>query len=176
MSKKTNISIPVEIVQSKIYFIRGYKVMLDQDLAERYGVTNRRLKEQVRRNLRRFPDDFMLQLTWEEVESSRSHFATLNRGGNIKYLPYAFTEQGIAMLSSVLNSEKAIDVNIQIIRVFTQLREFMISNKELALKIQELEKKYDNQFKSVFEAIRRLMTYPDDGYKRTKIGFKVVAA
>ena len=172
MSKKTN-AVQVEVIQRKIYLVRGHKVMLDHDLAELYGVTTRRLKEQVRRNLRRFPDDFMLSLTHEEVKSLRSQFATLKRGQHQKYLPYVFTEQGIAMLSSVLNSERAIDVNIQIIRVFTKLREFMISHKDLARKIEEMEKKYDSQFRSVFAAIRQLMTYPSDDYKRTKVGFMV---
>src|ERR1700690_532275 len=103
--------VPIDIIQSKIYLIRGHKVMLDKELAELYGVTTKRLKEQVRRNLKRFPEDFMFELTWEEAETSRSQFATLKKGQNIKYLPYAFTELGVAMLSSVLNSNRAIDVN-----------------------------------------------------------------
>lgn len=166
--------LPVEVIQNKIYLIRGHKVMLDVDLAELYGVPTKRLKEQVKRNLKRFPeDDFKFELTWEEAQSLRSQIATLKRGEHIKYLPFAFTEQGVAMLSSVLNSDKAIEVNIQIIRVFTKLRELLISNKELAHKIEELEKKYDGQFKAVFAAIKQLITYPNDAYKRTKAGFIV---
>ena len=134
--------VPVEIIQSKIYLIRGQKVILDRDLAELYGVSTRRLKEQVRRNSKRFPGDFMFALTWEETESLRSQIATLKRGGHIKYLPFAFTEQGVAMLSSVLNSDRAIEVNIQIMRVFTKLREMMATHKDLARKIEDLERKF----------------------------------
>lgn len=131
--------ISVEVIRRKIYIVRGEKVILDKDLAELYGVTTKQLKQQVRRNIKRFPEDFMFELTWEEAESSRSQFVTLKKGRNIKYLPYVFTEQGIAMLSSVLNSERAIEVNIQIMRVFTQLRKLMLSHKHLARKIELLE-------------------------------------
>ncbi len=146
--------IPVEIIEKKIYLIRGHKVMLDSDLAELYGVETKRLNEQVRRNLKRFPDDFMFQLTEEEAESLRSHFATLKsgRGKHRKYLPYAFTEQGVAMLSSVLNSDRAIEVNVQIMRTFVKLREMLSTHKDLARKLADMEKKYDAQFNVVFDA------------------------
>ncbi len=149
--------IPVEVIERKIYLIRGHKVMLDNDLAELYGVPTKRLNEQVRRNLRRFPDDFMFQLTDEEAVILRSQFATSKRGGR-RYLPYVFTEQGVAMLSTVLNSERAIEVNIAIMRVFVKLREMISSHKDLAKRLDDLEKKYDAQFKVVFDAIRQL--YP----------------
>lgn len=144
--------------------------MLDSDLAVLYGVTTKRLNEQVRRNLRRFPADFMFQLTSEEAESLRSQFATSKRGGR-RYLSYAFTEQGVAMLSSVLNSERAIEVNILIMRAFVKLREMIASHKGLAKRLDELENKYDAQFKVVFDAIRQLMTTPEPREK--KIGFRV---
>ena len=146
--------------------------MLDTDLAVLYGVPTKRLNEQVMLNKKRFPSDFMFQLTAEEVERLRSQFATLNpgRGQHRKYLPYAFTEQGVAMLSSVLHSERAIQVNIAIMRAFVQLREMIGSNKGLARRLNELEKKYDSQFRVVFEAIRELMTEPEPKVKQ--IGFK----
>jgi phage regulator Rha-like protein len=164
--------IPVEIIEKKIYLIRVHKVMLDSDLAELYGVETKRLNERVRRNLKRFPDDFMFQLTEEEAESLRSHFATLKsgRGKHRKYLPYAFTEQGVAMLSSVLNSDLAIEVNVQIIRTFVKLREMLSTHKDLARKLADMEKKYDAQFKFVFDAIRQLMK-PDEP-KKKPIGFR----
>src|SRR3989338_7474070 len=166
------VSIPSEIIENKIFFIRGHKVMLDKHLAELYGVSTKRLKEQVRRNLRRFPEDFMFELTTTEAETllSRSQFATLKQGQNIKYRPFAFTEQGVAMLYSVLNSERAIDVNIAIMRAFVKLREILASHKDLARKFEQMEKKYDTQFKVVCDAIRELMTPPPETSKR-KIGF-----
>jgi hypothetical protein len=160
-------------IEQKIFFIRGKKVMLDQDLARLYGVETRRLKEQVRRNMKRFPEDFMFQLTWEETRDSRSHFATLKRGRNVKYLPYAFTEQGIAMLSTVLNSERAILVNIAIMRAFVKLREVLATHKELAAQLKELEHKvgtHDQQIAAIFEAIRQLMAPPPEP-KKAPIGF-----
>ena len=153
-------TIAVEVIATRILEIRGRKVMLDRDLAKLYGVPVKVLNQAVRRNLKRFPDDFMYQLTWEEVLSlksqivtsgSRSQFVTLNsraqiatlkQGQNIKYLPYVFTEQGVAMLSSVLSSERAIQVNILIMRAFTNLREILLTHKELAAKIEALERKY----------------------------------
>jgi hypothetical protein len=161
-----------EQVERNILLIRGHRVMLDTDLASLYGVLAKRLNEQVRRNKKRFPSDFMFQLTPEEVERLRSQFATLKpgRGQHRKYCPYAFTEQGVAMLSSVLHSERAIQVNIAIMRAFVQLREMIGSNKGLARRLNELEKKYDSQFRVVFEAIRELMTEPEPKVKR--IGFK----
>jgi len=147
--------------------------MLDTDLAELYRVTTKRLNERVRRNIKRFPSDFMFQLTKEEEESLRSQIATLKggRGQHRKYLPYVFTEQGVAMLSSVLNSERAVQVNIEIMRAFVRLRELMSTHKDLARKLETLEKKYDAQFKVVFDAIRQLMTQPEP--KKRKIGFLV---
>ena len=134
--------------------------MIDTDLAVLYEVPNKVLNQAVKRNLRRFPTDFMFQLNYQEVAALRSQIVTLKtgRGRHRKYLPYAFTEQGVAMLSSVLNSVRAIDVNINIMRAFVKLRYMVASNKELAIKLNELEKKYDNQFRIVFDAIRQI--YP----------------
>ena len=161
--------VPVEMIEKKILLIRGHKVMLDSDLAVLYGVTTKRLNEQVRRNLRRFPSDFMFQLTSDEAESLRSQSATSKRGGR-RYLPYVFTEQGVAMLSSVINSKRAIEVNILIMRAFVKLREMLATHKDLAKKLEEMEKKYDEQFKVVFEAIYELMKPPEP--KKKQIGFK----
>jgi len=165
--------VPIDIIEKRILQIRGHKVMLDHDLAGLYGVPTKRLKEQVRRNLKRFPSDFMFELTDEEFETLRSHFATSKptRGG-VRYRPFAFTEQGVAMLSSVLNSERAIQVNIAIMRAFVRLRELLATHKDLARKLEELEKKYDKQFAIVFEAIRQLMQPPEPPPKR-RIGFGV---
>jgi hypothetical protein len=164
--------IPIEVIERKIYMICGDKVMLDSDLAELYGVETKRLNEQVRRNLKRFPDDFIFQLTPEEAESLRSQIATLEkgRGEHRKYLPLVLTEQGVAMLSGVLNSDRAIEVNVQIMRTFVQLRQMLASNTELARKLSAMEKKYDSQFKMVFDAIRQLMT-PSEKPEQ-KIGFR----
>jgi hypothetical protein len=145
--------------------------MLDSDLAELYGVPTKRLNEQVRRNLARFPADFMFQLTEAEAKSLRSQLATSNKGrGGRRYAPLVFTEQGVAMLSTVLNSERAIQVNIEIMRAFVRLREMIASNKELARRLNELEKKYDRQFKVVFDAIRELMAPTKTPIRR--IGFQ----
>ena len=165
--------VPSERIEKRIFLFRGQRVMLDTDLAELYRVTTKRLNEQVRRNIKRFPSDFMFQLTKEEDESLRSQIATLKggRGQHRKYLPYVFTEQGVAMLSSVLNSERAVQVNIEIMRAFVRLRELMSTHKDLARKLETLEKKYDAQFKVVFDAIRQLMTQPEP--KKLKIGFLV---
>jgi len=165
--------IPLECIESKIYLIRAQKVMLDRDLAELYGVETKAINRAVKRNLERFPTDFMFQMTKEETESSRFQIGTLKRGQNIKYLPYAFTEHGVLMLSSVLNSQKAIAVNILIMRAFVKLRELMMTHKDLARKIEELEKKYDSQFHAVFAAIRQLMSQPEPASSRKKIGFHV---
>ena len=156
--------------------------MLDTDLARLYGVSAKRLNEAVRRNRDRFPDDFIFQLTREEVEeltrqidtaNLRSQFATSSWGGR-RYLPYAFTEQGVAMLSSVLRSKRAIQVNVEIMRAFVRLRRMLASNEELARKLAALEKKYDSQFRIVFDAIRELMAPPTP--KRRRIGFLVSEA
>ena len=160
-----------ENIESKILLIRGMKVLLDEDLAKMYEVPTWRLNEQVKRNIKRFPLDFMFQLTKTESESLRSQIAISNRGGR-RYLPYAFSEQGVAMLSSVLNSEKAILVNIQIIRTFVRLRKFISTHKELSKKLNQLEtriEKHDSEIQSIFEAIRQLMLPP--GKPKRKIGF-----
>ena len=177
--KKSEKLVSIEVIQNKIYLIRGQKVMFDRDLAELYGVLTKNLNKAVRRNLERFPEDFMFQITKEEVERSRFQIGTLNRGQNIKYLPFVFTEQGVAMLSSVLKSKSAVHVNIQIMRVFTRLREMMISHKDLARKIEDLERKFqahDQKIIQIFNAIRQLMVVPEQAepYKRSKIGFNVV--
>ncbi len=159
--------IPIEVIQQKIFLIRGHKVILDNDLAELYGVETRALNQAVKRNIKRFPLDFLFQLSQAEAaELSRSQFVTLKRGQNIKYLPYAFTENGVAMLSGVLNSDRAIAVNIQIMRTFTKLRELLATHRELRRKVEEIEKKYDHQFKIVFDAIRQLMAPPEPGKKK----------
>ena len=166
--------IPVESIVSKIVFLRNEKVLLDRDLAVLYGVETKVLKQAVRRNLKRFPDDFMFELTKEEKQSLRSQNVTLKRGQHSKYLPFAFTEQGVAMLSSVLNSDRAIDVNISIMRAFVQLRRLMASHDELANKLAELErhlKGHDDQIQAIFEAIQQLMVPSET--KKKKIGFTV---
>lgn len=164
--------VPMERVERMVLVLRGHRVMLDEDLAGLYGVPVKRLNEQVRRNLERFPEDFMFQLTAEEAGALRSQIATLNAGGrgqHRKYLPYAFTEQGVAMLSSVLRSPRAVQVNIEIMRAFVRLRQMLQQNAGLARKLAALEKKYDAQFKVVFDAIRDLMTPPVK--PKARIGF-----
>jgi hypothetical protein len=165
-------TVPMERITQSILLIRGQKVMLDSDLAELYEVEIKVLNQAVKRNIERFPEDFMFQLTAEEAAHLRSQFVTLKagRGQHRKYLPYAFTEQGVAMLSSVLRSDRAIRVNIEIMRAFVQLRQMLASNTELARKLVALEKKYDAQFKVVFDAIRELMKPPEPKKKRP-IGF-----
>jgi len=163
--------VPIERIAGKIYLIRSIKVMLDRDLAELYGVETKVLKQAVRRNIDRFPTDFMFELTKKENQSLRSQNVTLKRGQHSKYLPFAFTEQGVAMLSSVLKSERAIHVNIQIMRAFTQLRKMLSTHEDLKRKIESMEKKYDEQFQIVFEAIKQLLSEEDKPKK--KIGFTV---
>jgi len=164
--------VPMEVITSKIYLIRGQKVMLDRDLAELYGVETKRLKEQVRRNIERFPEDFMFELTKEELKNWRSQFATSNQDTmGLRILPFAFTEHGVLMLSSVLKSERAVQVNIQIMRAFTKLRKILSTHEELKKKIENMEKKYDENFKIVFEAIKQLLEI--DEKPRKKIGFTV---
>ena len=163
--------VPAERIERAIFSIRGEKMMLDSDLAELYGVETKRLNEQVRRNPNRFPPDFMFQLTAEEWESLRSQFATLKRGEHRKYLPYAFTEHGALMLANVLNSERAAQTSVMVVRAFVRLRQMLASNAELAPKLDAMEKKYDAQFKVVFDAIRQLMSPPEP--KRREIGFHV---
>jgi phage regulator Rha-like protein len=168
--KKTNtLAIPEETIEAKILLIRRKKVMLDRDLAVLYGVETKRLKQQVNRNIERFPDDFMFQLTREEFNNLKSQIATSSWGG-LRYLPYAFTEQGVAMLSSVLNSKRAVQVNIQIMRTFIKLREMLLAHKELRQKIETMEREYDYQFKIVFDAIKKLLEPPEK--PKGKIGFR----
>lgn len=162
--------LPAEIIEKKILIIRGEKVMLDADLAELYGVETKMLIRAVKRNIERFPEDFMIQLDTDEFDNLRFQFGTSSRWGGRRYLPYAFTEQGVAMLSSVLNSKRAVQVNIEIMRAFVNLRQMLSSNAELARRLNTLEKKYDSQFKAVFDAIRQLMIPPES--KKKKIGFK----
>lgn len=151
------------LIQNKIYFIRGFKVMLDSDLAELYDVPTKRLNEQVRRNKKRFPKDFMFRLNHKEVSFLRSQFATSNSSsGGRRYLPYAFTEQGVAMLSSVLNSERAIKINIAIMRTFVLIRQTLATHRDLAAKLDELTKKYDKRFRVVFEALDKLIRPPEN--------------
>jgi hypothetical protein len=158
--------IPGERIEKAILLIRGQKVILDRDLAELYGVTTGNLNKAVKRNLDRFPPDFMFQLKQEEYESLRFQFGILKKGQHSKYLPYAFTEQGVAMLSSVLRSKRAVHVNIEIMRAFMRLRQFLSAHKELEQKLEEMEMKYDEQFQVVFEAIRQLMTTPEPPRKK----------
>jgi len=162
--KTEKILIPFERIENKILFLRGHKVMLDKDLAELYGVQTKVLNQAVKRNLTRFPADFMFQMTKEELENWRSQFVTSNREKmGLRRKPYLFTEQGVAMLSSVLNSERAIQVNIQIMRTFTKLRELMTTHKDLAQKLDLLERRYNQHDKDIlviFETLRRLMNPP----------------
>jgi phage regulator Rha-like protein len=165
--------VPVEQVERSIVVLRGHRVMLDETLAELYAVEVRSLNQAVRRNIERFPEDFMFQLSEEEAARLRSQIVileTAGRGRHRKYRPYAFTEQGVAMLSSVLRSQRAVQVNIEIMRAFVRLRQMLQQNAELAKKLAALEKKYDAQFRVVFDAIRELMTPPVGPNK--KIGFR----
>lgn len=170
------VALKPENLVSLIYFLRGERVLLSEQLAELYGVTVSALNQAVKRNSERFPEDFMFQLTREEADAilaSRSQNVILKRGQNIKYLPYAFTEQGVAMLSSVLRSPRAVEVNIAIMRTFVQLRRLMDGNRELARKIEAMEQKYDEKFAVVFDAIKQLIA-EDESRKaqpKRRIGF-----
>lgn len=188
--ESSNLSVPDEIIQAKIFFLRGKKVIFDKDLAILYGVETKKLNQAVKRNIKRFPEDFMFQLNEQEMKiwkfqntnlssemllkgfpkpnKLRSQFVT-SKGGRT-YRPFVFTEQGVAMLSSVLNSERAIQVNIQIMRTFTKLREMLATNKELREKIEKLEQKYDNRFKIIFKVIKQLLETEEKPKRR--IGFK----
>jgi hypothetical protein len=175
MAKATRQSliIPDEVVINKILFLRGKKVMIDKDIAELYGVPTKRLNEQVKRNKKRFPEDFMFQLTGEEkdeVVAKCDHLKTLKYSPN---LPYAFTEHGAVMLASVLNSDRAIEVNIQIVRIFTQLKEMLLINKDILLKLEQIEKKatgHDADIQLIFEYLKQLINPPQE--PRPAIGFK----
>jgi len=163
--------IPVERIEKAIYLIRGEKVMLDRDLAALYETTTKVLKQAVKRNIDRFPDDFMFVLNPTEFQNWRSQFVTSNADRiGLRYSPMAFTEHGILMLSSVLNSTRAVQVNIEIMRAFVKLRQMLSSNAVLSRRLDELERKYDRQFKVVFDAIRKLMSLPQPAHKQ--IGFR----
>ena len=164
--------VPIEKIENKIFLIRGKKVMFDRDLAELYGVETRRLNEQVKRNVKRFPSDFMFQLTTEELENWMSQIAISNKEKmGIRKMPYVFTEHGVLMLSSVINSEIAIQVNIQIMRAFTKLREMIATHKDLLKKVEDMEKKYDENFAVVFETLKQLIIQEEQPKK--KIGFHI---
>jgi phage regulator Rha-like protein len=164
--------VPIELIASKIYLIRGIKVMLDRDLAELYGVETKRLKEQVRRNIERFPEDFMFELTKEELKNWRSQFATSNQDiMGLRIPPFAFSEHGILMLSSVLKSERAVQVNIQIMRTFTKLRKALLDNKDLRKELEELKQLTEERFRIVFETLDQLLTV--ESKPKKKIGYTV---
>jgi hypothetical protein len=165
--------VPIERIERGIFFVRAHKVMLDRDLAALYGVTTFNLNKAVKRNTDRFPEDFMFQLTAEEASTLRFQIGmSKGRGrGGRRYLPYVFTEQGVAMLCSVLRSKRAVQVNVEIMRAFVRLRRMLASNEDLARKLAALEKKYDSQFRVVFDAIRELMAPPEP--RKRKIGFLV---
>jgi hypothetical protein len=174
----SNALVPAERVEQRILSMRGQKVMLDADLAELYGVATKVLNQAVRRNIERFPHDFMFQLTQQEADGLRDYWdstalrsqnVTSNGRGGRRYLPLAFTEQGVAMLSSVLRSPRAVQVNIAIMRAFVKLREILATHRDLARRFEEMESKYDAQFRVVFDAIRQLMTPPKQ--PRRRIGF-----
>ena len=162
--------IPQELIETKIFIIRGKKVMIDRDLALLYEVETKVLNQAVKRNIKRFPEEFMFQLSEDEFKNLRSQIVTSSWGGQ-RYCPYAFTENGVAMLSSVLNSERAIQVNIQIMKTFTKLREMIVTHKELKQKIEEMEQKYDYQFKIVFDTLKQLLE--PDVKPQKKIGFHI---
>jgi hypothetical protein len=166
--------IPVENITNKIFMIRGFKVMLDRDLADLYGVNTKALKQAVKRNIDRFPSDFMFKLNKEEFTHWRSQIVTSNSGDRmgLRYAPMAFTEQGVAMLSSVLNSKRAIDVNIAIMRAFVKMREMLATNKEFSGKLKIIEDQmaeHDEQFRVVFEVMKQLLT--EEEKSKQKIGF-----
>ena len=174
MKEEEKSIIPDEIISNKIYLIRNQKVMIDRDLADLYQVETKRLKESVKRNSERFPEDFMFELTKEEFENLRSQFATSSWGGT-RYLPSVFTEQGVAMLSSVLNSDRAIAVNIKIIRIFTKMRDLLSDNLSLRLEIEDIKKKVNNHDKNielVFSYLDELIEKKESGTERNKIGYK----
>jgi len=171
---KLSVKIPTEIILNKIIEMRGKKVMVDSDLAELYGVTTKRLNEQVKRNIKRFPEDFMFQVTKEEKDSVILQFEHLNKLKFSSTLSYAFTEHGAVMLASVLNSDKAIEVNIQIVRVFTEIRELLASNLNLRLEVEKIKKKVDNQDKNIeviFKYFDELLEQKEK--PRKEIGYKI---
>ncbi len=166
----------LQLIQNKIFETRGQKVMLDFDLAELYQTETKYLKRSVRANIKRFPPDFMFELSKKEWESLRCNYSTSNKRGGTRYLPFAFTEQGVSMLSSVLNSDKAIDVNIAIMRAFVTLRKMLLSNTELRLEIEHIKKKVDNHGKNielVFQYLDELLEKKENSKPRKAIGFKI---
>lgn len=164
--------VPVERIEKAILLIRGQKVMLDSELAQIYGTTTKRLNEQVKRNLNRFPEDFMFQLSDQEFRTVRSQFATTKSFSKTRVPPYAFTEHGAVMLASVLSTPIAVNASIQIVRAFVRLREMLLSNKELSRKLSDMERKYDAQFKVVFRSIHELMK-PVETKKKGSLGFRL---
>ena len=172
--RKHDLVVPVARIQKSIFLFRGQKVLLDMDLAEFYGVETRSLIQALKRNIERFPSDFVFQLDQDEFDSLRSQIVISKGKGGRRYLPYAFTEQGVAMLSSVLRSKRAIQVNVAIMRTFVKLREILLTHKELAHQLVDLERRledHDEQIQTIFEAIRQLMTPP--AKPRKNIGFEV---
>ncbi|SDM76612.1 ORF6N domain-containing protein [Pedobacter steynii] len=171
-----NLIVQDEIIMNQIYYIRGHKVMLDADLAALYEVETKQLKRQVKRNMERFPEDFMFELSPEEYSVSRCQNGTLKQGSNVKYAPMVFTEQGVSMLSSVLNSKRAIQVNIQIIRIFTRIRQIIADNTDVRLEIEKIKNKLDHQDKNmeiVFRYLDELLEKQEQpNPPRTRIGFK----
>lgn len=172
MRKQNLLIIPEERIINKIYLIRGQKVMIDYDLAELYGVETKQLKRAVKRNVERFPHDFMFELTQGELQNLRSQFGTSSWGG-VRYSPMVFTEQGVAMLSSILSSQQAILVNIQIIRVYTKMREILLTNKDILLKLEQFEKKVERnseEIQFIFETLKQLLKSPQE--PRRQIGYR----
>ena len=172
---KSLVKVPDELVMNKIYFIREQKVMLDRDLAELYAVTTGNLNKAVKRNIKRFPDDFMFQLTNEEFKNLMFQIGTSSWGGTRK-MPFAFTEQGVAMLSGILSSDRAIAVNIQIMRIFTRIRQMLSDNTELRLEIEKIKKKLDNHDKNmeiVFQYLDELLEKKEERKSRKQIGYKI---
>jgi len=170
----TKVAVPEEIIMNKIYLIREQKVMLDRDLAELYGVLTGNLNKAVKRNIKRFPEDFMFQLTKEEFDNLIFQFGTSSWGGT-RNLPYAFTEQGVAMLSGILNSDRAINVNIQIMRIFTRIRQLLTDNLSVKLEIEKIKKKLENQDKNielVFSYLDELIEKQENPQPRKQIGYK----
>jgi hypothetical protein len=179
MNEENKVMVPEEIIMGKIYLIRGQKVMLDRDLADLYGVETRRLKEQVKRNISRFPGDFMFELTKDELEQWRRQFGGSNREiMGLRIPPYAFTEYGVLMLASVLNSERAVQVNIQIVRIFTKMREMLMAHKEIIILLDQIERKlseHDDKIMLLFEYIKQFEKSKQEELEqknRPKIGFK----
>ena len=170
------ISITASLIENKIFIIRGQKVMLDFDLAEMYGVLTKALKQAVKRNIERFPEDFMFEMTEKELENWRSHFVTSNSlKMGLRYKPFCFTEHGVLMLSSVLRSEQAVQVNIQIMRVYNKLKELLFLHKDILLKLEKLERatdKHDGEIQTIFAYIKKLIEQPKPKEKTSRIGFK----